>query len=546
MPFPNKKEISNALKELSYLEPNKLLRGSGIWHVFQFLRFCVENGGARRQSLSSFSLTDFAFETTGVQLPEKHIDQSGDLYFEPFATGGSELKDFFRKFDAPRNVFLNRIQTGLSGNGPRQPNIFKVHSQQLPCDVELNVNWIEELRSFGQNSLILDTKANALFTWLFRFGYVEDAEGTGFSPFYGNSDGYLTHRSTLNYIDVNSPTEIKATFCKVFGIQEKEFDQLFPMFDDQIKFTWSLSTPESINDIFTDIQTELFPTTAGLKPINLIAKSSTSELSDTNELWKQFERQFQKGFKNFMFSGPPGTGKSWYARKVAEKLTGGQDSQIAMIQFHPSFNYDDFVLGYVPSANGSEKNGLSFELKEKVFLKTCEQAKLDETLTMVLIIDELNRGDAARIFGEFLTYIEESYRGSPVSLAYTSDIYSVPDNLIIIATMNPTDRSISEIDDAFSRRFKCFEIPPSAVILTDFLTKNSVDRNLTKNIVNFFEEINDLTNGEVGHTIFKDVHDKSDLRDVWDFNLKNLLKKKFQFEPDNFSLIEQKFEELLR
>lgn len=158
--------------------------------------------------------------------------------------------------------------------------------------------------------------------------------------------------------------------------------------------------------------------------------------------------------KNLILQGPPGVGKTFAAKRLAYSMIGEIDeSRVEVIQFHQSYSYEDFVMGYRPEEGG-------FKLTEGVFYKFCKKAEdhLDEEY--FFIIDEINRGNMSKIFGELLMLIEKDYRGTSVKLTYGGESFSVPQNLYIIGMMNTADRSLAVIDYALRRRFKFFEMEP--------------------------------------------------------------------------------------
>ena len=145
----------------------------------------------------------------------------------------------------------------------------------------------------------------------------------------------------------------------------------------------------------------------------------------------EVQQLLNDGFAGVVFSGPPGTSKSWYAREVALSLVGGDLERVDFVQFHPGYQYEDFIEGYVPN----EKGG--FDPVPRTFLRMCETAK-STSETVVIVIDELSRTDVVRVFGEALTYLETSKRQITFTLASGRTVF-VPHNLIVIATMNPWD-----------------------------------------------------------------------------------------------------------
>lgn len=158
--------------------------------------------------------------------------------------------------------------------------------------------------------------------------------------------------------------------------------------------------------------------------------------------------------KNLILQGAPGVGKTFAAKKLAYSIMGEMDApRVELVQFHQNYSYEDFVMGYRPDGNG-------FKLTEGIFYKFCRKAAEDPEKDYFFIIDEINRGNMSRIFGELLMLIEKDYRGTSVRLAYNGENFSVPQNVYLIGMMNTADRSLAMIDYALRRRFKFFEMEP--------------------------------------------------------------------------------------
>jgi len=162
-----------------------------------------------------------------------------------------------------------------------------------------------------------------------------------------------------------------------------------------------------------------------------------------------------KNKKNLIIQGAPGVGKSFMSKRLAYSIIGEMDSnRVMMIQFHQSYSYEDFIMGFRPSKDG-------FELTNGPFYEFCKLAEEDDENDYFFIIDEINRGNLSKIFGELLMLIENDKRGEKLRLIYSNELFSVPDNLYIIGLMNTADRSLAMIDYALRRRFAFFDLEPA-------------------------------------------------------------------------------------
>lgn len=162
-----------------------------------------------------------------------------------------------------------------------------------------------------------------------------------------------------------------------------------------------------------------------------------------------------KNKKNVILQGAPGVGKTFVAKRLAYSIMGKRDtSRVMMVQFHQSYSYEDFIMGYRPVKDG-------FELAAGPFYEFCKNAQVDDENDYFFIIDEINRGNLSKIFGELLMLIENDKRGEKLRLLYANELFSVPKNVHIIGMMNTADRSLAMIDYALRRRFAFFDLEPA-------------------------------------------------------------------------------------
>lgn len=207
--------------------------------------------------------------------------------------------------------------------------------------------------------------------------------------------------------------------------------------------------------------------------------------------------------QNVILQGSPGVGKTFMAKRLAYSIMGCIDSKrVQMVQFHQSYSYEDFIVGYRPTGTG-------FELTYGPFYEFCKMAEKDSR-PYFFIIDEINRGNVSKIFGELLMLIENDKRGEKLKLLYTKEEFSVPKNVYIIGMMNTADRSLAIIDYALRRRFAFYDVRPAFYNKTFMqMVENKKSKNLSR-LISYVKELNDdissddsLGRGfEVGHSYF--------------------------------------------
>lgn len=242
--------------------------------------------------------------------------------------------------------------------------------------------------------------------------------------------------------------------------------------------------------------------------------------------------------KNIILQGAPGVGKTYCAKRLAYSMMEEKDNdRICVVQFHQSYSYEDFIEGYKPYEN-------TFKIRKGIFYNFCKKAKVDPDKKFFFIIDEINRGNLSKIFGELLMLIENNYRGEEMTLLYSNEKFSIPDNLYIIGMMNTADRSLAMIDYALRRRFSFFRLTPgfksNGFISRQSKLQNAKYDNLIKTIIDLNHDIvqdDSLGSGfEIGHSYFcyKKIEDVTDewLYSVVNFDIIPLIEE-YWFDNKN-------------
>ena len=223
--------------------------------------------------------------------------------------------------------------------------------------------------------------------------------------------------------------------------------------------------------------------------------------------------------KQVIFQGPPGTGKTYVAQELAQYISGSKD-RVALVQFHPSYAYEDFVQGYRPAPTDAQAR---FKLTDGPLLRAAQQAQNDPNADHFLVIDEINRGNLAKVFGELYFLLE--YRDREIHLQYSEKSFRLPPNLYIIGTMNTADRSIALVDLALRRRFYFVEFRPDKApvkdLLREFLKDNAPGMEWVADLVDRANELlSDDRHAAIGPSYFmKSGLDETMVQRIWQYSV---------------------------
>jgi MoxR-like ATPase len=364
-------------------------------------------------------------------------------------------------------------------------------------------------------------------------------------------DGIETHcylyrkgevwRTTLEEITTD-PAQVQAELlpgyydtseCNLF-VRLRDFQQLEPDWPlehltlvtnpDPLAIVGALGNQTSPLSVYERLQPMPEPAPKEELTIEWLERETLLPRAELQEMLVTLERRPQ-----IILAGPPGTSKTWIATRLARYLTQGESLAYRVLQFHPSYGYEEFVEGLRPAAEGG---AIVFRREDGAVLRMVDQIEAAGQ-PHVLVLDEMNRANLPRVFGELMYLLE--YRDEPLDLLYTQG-FSLPGNLVFIGTMNTADRSIRSIDIALRRRFEVFECPPSRRILERFYRKAG---NEVPDLLDGFDRLNQRLqelldrHHTIGHSFFMaDPMTAQRLRAVWRRQLAPLLEEYFFDQPD--------------
>ena len=278
----------------------------------------------------------------------------------------------------------------------------------------------------------------------------------------------------------------------------------------------------------------LYPETPSVEPYTIEDMLNDGLFFERDELQRIHDRFGDKG--NLILQGPPGVGKTFVTRRLAYALMGERaDDRIVNVQFHQSYSYEEFVQGYRPDVN--ERDELVFKMHDGTFLRLCARAREDDDQRFVLIIDEINRGNLSRVFGELLSMIEKDKRGDGFRVELQGgERFSVPKNVYILGTMNLADRSLAGMDYAMRRRFAFVTLEPQfgESVFEDWLRGRNVPDGMIDRINDRMKALNEVISNDtslgrnfaVGHSYFCDIADGGE--GDWDSWYRNIVETEIQ------------------
>jgi 5-methylcytosine-specific restriction enzyme B len=422
----------------------------------------------------------------------------------------------------------------------------------------------EDIKNFSGKSMDMEVLAQFFSYVIYRIKESESVNEIDFDPI--NEDAFAAKlQDTLNdlgYIVTNMSTEDEAHpelpdefsekiiwkfQCKkgrelisFHFVWENENDQHCYLYveseEGSLQTQGVINTEDDENQFLIELK-EL------LRKINMEKRSYTI-LDAANETFVNKETleewlELLSEQRQIILYGPPGTGKTFVANRLAKILTQSE-SQVELIQFHPSYTYEEFIEGIRPELIKGE-NGISHmnvSVKPGLFTKLCKEARKQENQqkSYVLIIDEINRANTAKVFGELLYALE--YRNTAIPLPYSNSNLVIPENVYLIGTMNTTDRSLSQLDFALRRRFQFlpFSTHETAHVLRNYLQKYQPEMIWVSDLVQLVNLKINNPDISIGHSYFIGHNLSMErLQRIWKYQIMPYLEECFVYQPETLS-----------
>ncbi|WP_420367250.1 AAA family ATPase [Curtobacterium sp. L1-20] len=293
-------------------------------------------------------------------------------------------------------------------------------------------------------------------------------------------------------------------------------------YEEPLLSRWQQATPPEHTPIPGPVMPEPAPATA----LRVHFPHVATELEDRLHMpqrWLQETLDLIERRKQVILYGPPGTGKTFLAQALSKHVTEGTDGETTIVQFHPTYSYEDFFEGFRPVANDDSGN-LAFTLRKGPLRRLADAAAANPEANYFLVIDEINRGNIAKVFGELYFLLE--YRDSEISLLYSDEPFTLPNNIFVIGTMNTADRSIAMLDAAMRRRFAFVELHPEREPVQDVLSRWVVTKGLQDDRAGLLTRLNAQIqdhDAKVGPSFLMRDLAGTGLQDVWRYEILPLL-----------------------
>ncbi len=417
----------------------------------------------------------------------------------------SESNIFEKYVEIPFQDFCEDIAKGL-------PAYFSLHSIKKGKDYShILCNHPSYLRAFFTTSqlLYIEITASGIKRFIHKKTYY-----TMIKEASKNHPKYLAEMLYRSPSFFSSLSESICMFSKKEILEDFEYINLIEILQEDFKKYLPLiilatcDNPMPVIHYFSNLENS----------INLYDLYDWDETGFTDKELQCWLRAINRK-KQAIIYGSPGTGKTFIAQKLAEKLVG-KYGFIELVQFHPAYTYEDFIQGIRPQ---SEDGKLTYPVVPGRFLEFCKKAEVLQDIC-VLIIDEINRANLAQVFGELMYLLE--YRNQEIPLA-GGNRFRIPENVRIIGTMNTADRSIAQIDHALRRRFAFIELRPNYDVLIKYHLNTNFD---VMDLINVLKQLNQAINDknyEIGISFFLTPNLREDIEDIWKMEIEPYLDEYF-------------------
>lgn len=475
------------------------------------------------KTLFSYIASQLPLEITDLMETEKNLFSPKNYYIKnktpDFIWGTFSVKNSQKIEDVQLFLFLNyeTLEFGfyISQNESQERNKFIKFCQN---NQDYIINLINQIYNFS-NKIYLGSRDNYYLNENQEIVSINHITPEIWLNNIAQEDLHLAviipRQEVLNYSQLELINYIINMYQNLFSLV------LITVYDDPIpKIEQYLNNLEKteINNIPENIETET--ETKFINPeytIENLCQNTYFKQEKIEPIIKAINRK-----KQIILQGSPGTGKTFLAQHLAKYLISNNDGFSELVQFHPSYSYEDFIQGIRPISNNGQ---LEYNMIKGRFLEFCQRAKKCEGIC-VLIIDEINRGNLASIFGELMYLLE--YREQNIKLAGSNEDFSLPQNVRIIGTMNTADRSIALVDHALRRRFSFITLNSNYDILKAYHKGNN-QLNIDS-LIKVLKELNKTINDphyELGISFFLTIELKENIEDIWLMEIEPYLEEYF-------------------